>query len=256
MSRKKKIWIIIEIISWILLVGGVICLIFGILALDEKKDIARPLILIGTLGAVFGAIPLVIYVTALIGSSLSSTLDIAFNKDKLNSAYLHVYASKNSRFYYNYLPPSKHDKNPHIRFNQILFGTSTKYLNVDVYDSKYIDEKIDEAYGNVNILDARKINDVLFLEVELDSYNAYIYIGMNIKKYEILLLNKEDLKKRDEINNKKYNWFTINVKIKDSFKTFFKSIEEDKRDIKKDIDDNKKLEDVILEIKETLINGG
>ena len=260
MNKKKREKIItrIGVIGLIFFCIGITIAIIGAVLLDkeDKSDLAKVICMVGLVVSLLSFFPMFIPVMILETKMLARGIDMAFFKNHRNSAYLRIYASKNGRYCYNYLTGSKRDPSPHKTFDEIMFGDTTKYRDVEIYDSKYIDEKIDEAYDNVNVLDARKIDNVLFVEVELLNYTAYIYVGMNIKEYEIIILDKEDLKRRDEINNLKYNWFTINVRIRENFNEFFKNIENDNRDITKDIEEGKELEDVILEIKETLINGG
>jgi len=256
MNKKKKITAIVAIVLFAITVASFIMLIFGIMGLngetEREEENAKTLILISIILILIGIIPLTIYAMTLLGMSLKKTLDLQINKDHLFSAYLHIYASKNSRYCYNYLFGSKHDANPHIRMNDILFGDAKKYNYVEVYDSTFIDEKIDEAFDYTNVLDARKIDNTLYFEVQLLTCAAYVYVSMNLGKYELIILNQSEIKKREEINNTKFNMITINSVVKECYNEFFKRIKDDNRDIIKSFDNTKKLEDVLLEISEQL----
>lgn len=245
-EKKKKIGNILLILLLVSLAIGLVGLVVGVMFLvsesDKKHEAGQTFIIIGIVAIFVG----IILTPFAMGPFFHEHFKTLTNKDANNISWLRIYASKNIKYVYKYHSGGR-NYNPE-RYAEAYLGSNYKFNDVIEFD----EDKVKELFKCDYIInDGRKVGDTECFEIFLNTKKAYVFIQMSSKKYYIIILNSDELRRRDEINNTKYKAFA-NYKIMEGLTPIFDEAKEDKREIIKQFDSNYKFMDVVNEIIELL----
>ena len=246
MSKTKKI-----LLSLIPTFVGFILIMVTLFIYDSEGDgisTSGVLLLLGEFLIVLGVE--LVFVIAM--PRMKEGISVGFSRKARVDFCLKLYAFKNERYIF------KHQKN--------VYRTAVRHAYMDdptVYAMPYITKKnMNGEYQSfdwkkvkrkteLNIVDARVVDDVIYLEVDLNNYRGFVSILEEIRFYEIIILNQEDIKQRDAINNGDIH-INGTMDLIDKIDYAFMEVENDNRIIKKEFLDGESLDDVIDNIDKIL----
>lgn len=183
----------------------------------------------------------IIMLLALVIPQTADQFAIAFSKDAENEFWLKLYACKNEHYVRKIVNRNKRSGSRIATSDPEDYALPylcKKNLNGEhqTFDLKTAKRNID-----FEIVDARVVKEVSYFEAIVNNYQAFVYISLGRRKFEVILLNRRELNIRDEINRRTYKWYSLRD-VLDSFDDLFKEVKEDGRIILDDIYENENFE--------------
>ena len=233
-DRRKKI--ILFVFTLVVLLGFMI-LMMGVLFRGDESDrleeASTPLIAIGGVTMLIGVVPVITVMIMLASKNIARSYKMIHDVYVKNEFFLKVYASKNFNYYYKEYPKTKRSTRSMKEIERAFFDDRTACSDVEIYDKDWINSNLGHS---LVINDARKITQALYLEILYE--NFIVYANVLDKRSGLIIFKQSEIKERYELNSGKKAILLESTRIIDGMDKIFDKINNEKRIISKDVDEN------------------
>ena len=245
MSKNKRILCFILITICFI---GFVLLCITILNDDEKDFFEKNRNILLATSVILMIVPAGIAVFLVATPVVAKDVAFAISYEARNPFWLRIYASKNEYYVFKYFNRGKgYRRDPRL----IVKGYFKEIENEPkLYDENNIEFKLKSG---IEIIDHRFIDYLDLFEMLYKDKTIYAAVSIKYRKYYMIILNKDEIAKRNEFNKSSKEKKKMSFKIVDFFDELFDKAHHDKREINTKYDCADDVNLVLKEIEKRII---